>query len=446
LIEKDVKKEDPVKSQGKQKKTGEMPFSTGHVTEEHGESAPVEEHHVREVNSRKAQAESGSSIRVPSEKLDILVNLVGELVIVQARLSQTATARADAELTAISEELERLTAELRDNTLNIRMLPIGTTFGKFKRLVRDLSKELDKEVDMITDGAETELDKTVIERLNDPLVHLIRNSIDHGIEKPDVRVASGKSPMGIIHLSAVHSGANVLIKIKDDGAGLDRERIFNKAVENGVITPDAELSDKDLFSLIFAAGFSTAKEVTNVSGRGVGMDVVKRCIESLGGFIDIESEKGKGTTITLRLPLTLAIIEGLLVTVGEDYFVLPLAAVEECVELTKEDIKKAHGRHIVNVREEIVPYIRIKQSFGISTEKTDIEQIVVTRMNGSRIGFVVDQVIGEHQTVIKSLGKVYKNVRGISGATILGDGTVALILDVANLIKDAEIEEVRNSL
>jgi len=447
LIEKgNVEKEDPVKTQGNQKKTGKIPVATGSVGEEHGEADPAEEHHVREVRSRKAQADSGSSIRVPSEKLDILVNLVGELVIVQARLSQTATARADAELTAISEELERLTAELRDNTLNIRMLPIGTTFGKFKRLVRDLSRELDKEVDMITEGAETELDKTVIERLNDPLVHLIRNSIDHGIETPDVRVASGKSPMGIIHLSAEHSGANVLIKIKDDGAGLDRERIFNKAVENGIITPDAELSDKDLFALIFAAGFSTAKEVTNVSGRGVGMDVVKRCIESLGGSIDIESEKGKGTTITLRLPLTLAIIEGLLVTVGEDYFVLPLAAVEECVELTKEDIKKAHGRHIVNVREEIVPYIRIKESFGISTEKTDIEQIVVTRMNGSRIGFVVDQVIGEHQTVIKSLGKVYKNVRGISGATILGDGTVALILDVANLIKDAEIEEVRNSL
>ena len=401
---------------------------------------------AKEKRSQKKMADTGSSIRVPSEKLDKLVNLVGELVIVQARLTQTAMGKSDAELTSVAEDLERLTAELRDNTLNIRMVPIGTTFAKFKRLVRDLSKDLGKNVEIIMEGAETELDKTVIERLNDPLVHLIRNSMDHGIEMPLEREEAGKNRQGIIHLAAEHSGANVLIKIRDDGAGLDRNVIFNKAVKNGLVAPDAELPDKDVFAFIFEAGFSTAKEVTNVSGRGVGMDVVRKCIESLGGAIEIESEKGIGTTISLKLPLTLAIIEGLLVTVGEDYFVLPLSVVEECVELTEKDIKKAHGRHIVNVREEIVPYIRIKESFDISTEKMEIEQIVVTRLNGNRIGFVVDQVIGEHQTVIKSLGKVYKDIKGISGATILGNGTVALILDVAALIKEAELEEIQYSL
>ncbi len=404
-----------------------------------------QEKHILEpadVREKKKADEQASSIRVSSDKLDKLVDLVGELVIVQARLTQTANEAKKAQLTAIAEDLERLTVELRDHTLNIRMLPIGTTFGKFKRLVRDLSKELGKDVEMTTDGAETELDKTVIERLNDPLVHLIRNSIDHGIEAPEVRESMGKPSRGMIHLSAIHAGASVLIKIEDDGAGLDKEAIYNKALERGIISPDTEMPEEEIFGLIFAPGFSTAKKITNVSGRGVGMDVVKRCIDTLGGSIEVTSNKGLGTTITLKLPLTLAIIEGLLVKIGNDFYVLPLSSVEECVELTRSDIELAHGRHIINVRGEIVPYISLKEIFTIEAKEREIEQVVVTRMNGQRVGFVVDQVIGEHQTVIKNLGKVYQNAKGLSGATILGDGTVALILDVNQLVKDAEFLEV----
>jgi two-component system chemotaxis sensor kinase CheA len=395
-----------------------------------------------ESREKKRTDDQVSSIRVSSDKLDKLVDLVGELVIVQARLTQTANETKKAQLTSIAEDLERLTVELRDHTLDIRMLPIGTTFGKFKRLVRDLSKELDKEIEMTTDGAETELDKTVIERLNDPLIHLIRNSIDHGIETPEIRKSMGKPSQGIIHLSALHSGASVLIKIEDDGAGLDKEAIYNKAVERGIVSPDTEMSEEEIFGLIFAPGFSMAKKITNVSGRGVGMDVVKRCIDALGGSIEISSRKGSGSVITLKLPLTLAIIEGLLVNVGNDFYVLPLSSVEECVELTRMDIELTHGRHIINVRGEIVPYISLKEIFNLETKDRDIEQVVVTRMNGQRVGFVVDQVIGEHQTVIKNLGRVYQNVKGLSGATILGDGTVALILDVSQLVKDAEFLEL----
>jgi two-component system chemotaxis sensor kinase CheA len=366
---------------------------------------------------------------------------VGELVTVQARLTQTTSAFHSTELDAIAEEVERLTVELRDNTLNIRMLPIGTTFGRFKRLVRDLSGELGKEIELATEGAETELDKTVIEKLNDPLVHLIRNSIDHGIESPAVRVSQGKPGTGTILLSAVHSGGNVIVRIKDDGKGLDKEAILAKAVEKGLVAPNVEINEKDLFGFIFHPGFSTAKNVTNVSGRGVGMDVVKRAIETLHGSIDIKSVKGSGTVITVTLPLTLAIVEGLLVAIGKNHFVIPLSLVEECVELTPEDIKKTHGKNIAFIRNELVPYIRLRNEFNIHGERPVIEQIVVTGRNGERIGFVVDKVIGEHQTVIKSLGKFYRNVEGISGATILGDGTVALIVDVPNISKNAELAE-----
>jgi two-component system chemotaxis sensor kinase CheA len=370
---------------------------------------------------------------VPAEKLDSLVNLVGELVTVQARLTQTASVLHDNELAAIAEEVERLTGELRDNTLNIRMLPIGTTFGRFKRLVRDLSNDLDKRIELITEGAETELDKTVIDRLNDPLVHIIRNSIDHGIELPSVREAQGKPGTGTIRLSASYSGASVLVTVTDDGAGLDAEAIRQKALEKGLVSPTAELTKKELFSLIFAPGFSTAKTVTNVSGRGVGMDVVRKTIDMLRGAVEVESERGSGTSVTLKLPLTLAIIDGLLVKVGGNFFVLPLSTVEECIELIHETDELRNGNCLVNVRGQLVPYIRLRETFGMEGGLPRIEQIIITEAGRGRIGFVVDDVIGEHQTVIKSLGKVYRDIDGISGATILGDGTVALILDTNRL-------------
>lgn len=421
-----------------QKRFGELAVAVGAVTPEKIQSALMEQQQVKAVRQERASQDAAISIRVPAEKLDLLVNLVGELVTVQAHLSQTAAIQNNPDFASIAEEVERLTEELRDTALNIRMLPIGTTFSKFKRLVRDLSQELGKEIEMETEGAETELDKTVIERLNDPLVHLIRNSIDHGIEMPDVRRAAGKPSQGIVHLGAVHSGDSVLITIRDDGAGLNKDRIREKAIERGLMNSATELSDKELYNMIFAPGFSTAEKVTSVSGRGVGMDVVKKGIEALRGTIEINSEPGKGSTITLRIPLTLAIIESLLVKIDRNYFVLPLSCVEECVELTKNDIKNAHGRNLANVRGNLIPYIPLRQQFEINTNQPEIEQIVITSINGSKVGFVVDNVIGEHQTVIKSLGKMYRDVKGVSGATILGDGTVALILDMGLLYQAAE--------
>lgn len=423
---------------GLQKRFGELAVVVGGVAPDKVQAALVEQQHVKNLRQERASQDAAASVRVPADKLDLLVNLVGELVTVQAHLSQTAASQNNDAFISIAEEVERLTNELRDTALNIRMLPIGSTFSKFKRLVRDLSQELGKEIEMVTEGAETELDKTVIERLNDPLVHLIRNSIDHGIELPEVRRAAGKPTLGSVHLAAVHSGDSVLITIRDDGAGLDKERIRAKAVERGLMSADGELSDREIYNMIFAPGFSTAATVTSVSGRGVGMDVVKKAIEALRGSIDVASTPGQGSIITLRIPLTLAIIESLLVRIDSSYFALPLASVEECVELTREDVKNAHGRDLANVRGALIPYIPLREHFAIAQNQPDIEQIVITTINGSKVGFVVDSVIGEHQTVIKSLGRLYRDVKGISGATILGDGNVALILDMGMLLQAAE--------
>jgi two-component system chemotaxis sensor kinase CheA len=370
------------------------------------------------------------------------VDLVGELVTVQARLTQVATEGTSAVLLSIAEEVERLTAELRDNTMSIRMLPIGTIFNKFKRVVRDLSQNLGKDVELMMDGADTELDKSVIEKLHDPLVHLIRNCIDHGIEMPGERESLGKPRHGTVRLSAAHSGAHVLIRIEDDGAGINVDAIRRKGIEKGMIAPDAELSEKDLFTLILAPGFSTAKEVSDVSGRGVGMDVVKQAIEALRGTIEISSRRNTGTVITLSLPLTLAIIDGFLTKIGGDHFVFPLSLVDECVELSSS-LAKTGERDLLNVRGEIVPYVKLRERFAVKGEHPAIEQVVIAKVDNARVGFVVDHVIGGHQTVIKNLGKMYKGVEGISGATILGDGSVALILDVPKLIQTVEREETK---
>ena len=375
---------------------------------------------------------SASSVRVPAEKLDTMVDLVGELVTVQARLRQAASVDEESEFYYISEDVERLTNALRDNAMGLRMIPMNATFKRFKRLVRDLSVELGKEVELITVGGETELDKHVIERLNDPLTHILRNSIGHGIETPAERTATGKSGRGMIYLSAEHSGGNVHIRIIDDGRGIDLEKVRTKAMEKGLISDDTELSEMDTYKLIFAPGFSTAETVSNVSGRGVGMDVVKKNIETLRGSISIESEKDKGTTITLKIPLTLAIIDGLLVKVGEGSYVIPLTNIEECVEVRVENISgEVNG--LVEVRERLVPYVNLREKFDIRGGIPPISQVVVTEGNGRRTGVLVDEVIGEIQTVIKSLGTMYRDVEGISGGTILGNGTVALILDVNSI-------------
>jgi two-component system, chemotaxis family, sensor kinase CheA len=323
--------------------------------------------------------------------------------------------------------------------MSIRMLPIDTMFGKFRRLVRDLSGELQKEIQLVTEGEETELDKTVIERLGDPMVHMIRNSIDHGIETPAERLAAGKPRTGMIRLAAAHVGANVHISITDDGRGLDLEAIRKKAITQGLIAADSVLTEQEIYALIFKPGFSTAAKVTSVSGRGVGMDVVRRSIEDLSGMIEISSKKGKGSTFTLKLPLTLAIVEGLLVAVAGDLYIIPLSIVKECVELPEETRQRegSAGR-LINVRGEIVPYVRLREYYRKEGAPPPYEYVVIVESGQTQVGLSVDAVIGQHQTVIKALGALYQDVQGVSGATILGDGSIALIVDVPVIVKKSE--------
>lgn len=445
LIEKgDATSEQIQHAHSQQKKIGEILTQSENIPADKVKAALDEQKIVKKVHKQR-KAKETVNVKVPAEKLDVLMDLVGELVIAQARLNQTASDLLDPALVSITEDMERLTTELRDNTLGLRMLPIGTTFGRFRRLVRDLSNDLGKKIELVTEGAQTELDKTVIDKLGDPLVHLIRNSIDHGIETPEVRKAAGKSEKGTVLLTAVHSEGNVVVTIKDDGSGLDAEAIRLKAIERGVITEDSTPTPQDLYNLIFDAGFSTAKVVSNVSGRGVGMDVVRRSIESLRGKVSIDSTPGQGSTVTIVLPLTLAIIEGLLIGVADEYYVIPLSMVEECIELTSEEVVQSKGNRLVEVRGELVPYLRLKECFANKGSEPEIEhpeiatpeieQVIIVKDGDTRFGFTADEVVGQHQTVIKGLGKMYERVKGLSGATILGDGSVALILDAPALIQ-----------
>jgi two-component system chemotaxis sensor kinase CheA len=416
------------------------------VTIKSSEPAPRAAISEGQTQTIRKSAAKDSTVRVPSEKLDRLVNLVGELVMNQSRLTQVAS-RIDApDLAVPVEEIERLVSELRDSVLGIRMMPIGATFSRFKRLVHDLSKELGKEMDLVTEGAETELDKTVIDQLGDPLVHLIRNSIDHGIEPMEVRERNGKPRRGTIRLAALHVGSSVVVTIQDDGKGLDAAAIRAKAVEKKLIAADAQLSDREVFNLIFLPGLSTAKQVTSVSGRGVGMDVVKRQIDALRGTVAIRSEVGVGTTISLTLPLTLAIIDGLLVEIGPDQFIVPMSVVTENVELQRAERSRNNSRNVVAVRGELIPYVRLRELFGETEGELDIEKIVIVRHEDQRVGLVVDRVLGSHQTVIQSLGKFYRKIEIVSGATIMGDGRVALIMDVAGLVRfaDESADELSN--
>lgn len=384
--------------------------------------------------------EGAGSIRVQAERLDSLMDQVGELVIAQARLRQLSLG-GDPALLSVVEEVERLVSDLRDTTMSIRMLPIGTLFGRFRRVVRDLSQALGKEVMLTTEGEDTELDKTVIESLNDPLVHLIRNSIDHGLETAEERRAAGKSGAGTVHLSAVHAGAQVLITVSDDGRGMNREAIRAKAEERGLIAPGAEVPDSELLGLVFEAGFSTAAVVSDVSGRGVGMDVVRQTVDALRGSLMVDSPPGRGASVTLRLPLTLAIIDGLLVQVSGGQYVIPLAAVEECVDLTPAEDARWTRRNFLNLRGDLVPFLRMRDLFGVPERPEGFQKVVIVTSGGMRVGLVVDHVIGQYQTVIKSLSRLLDEANQFSGATILGDGSVALILDVAHLIDFAQALE-----
>ncbi len=381
-----------------------------------------------------------ASIKVDSKKLDHLVNLVGELVTIQSKLSKEAENRNSNVLNSISAEFSLLINELRDYTTGLRTVPLEILFVKFQRIVKDLSTSLGKSIVYRAYGGDTVLDKSIIEKLNEPLVHLIRNSIDHGVESPEEREGLGKDPKGIIKLSACQSGDSVIVIIEDDGRGLDKNKILKKAIERNVISDSVAktLSDIDVYNLIFEPGFSTASSVTDISGRGVGMDVVKKQVESLRGHVVLESELGKYTRTKLIFPLTLAIIEGWLVRVKDEHFIVPLSNVESCLESNKL-ISQIDGvetkSNVMNYRGSMISFIRLREFFQVSSEKSFNEQVVVVNTNSGKMGIVVDEVLGQHQTVIKALGKIYSRVEGVSGATILGDGSLALVVDIDAITK-----------
>lgn len=395
------------------------------------------------VQNDAKNAKANENVRVPAERLDELMDRVGELVIAQSRLSQLAGGSADILLRSVSEDVERLSGELRDTMMVLRMVPIAQLFGRFRRLIHDLARETGKHIELVTEGESTEVDKGVIERLADPLVHLVRNSCDHGLETPEERIAAGKPAIGTITLVARQSGGDVTISIRDDGRGINRDRVRAKAESSGIIAANAVLADQELLQLIFQPGFSTAAQVTNLSGRGVGMDVVKRSVEALRGSINVSSTTGVGSEISLAIPLTLAIIDGLLVRVGTGCYVIPLSAVEECLELSPEEDLRSRGRSFISLRESLVPFIRLRDLFRTGTPPDQFQKVVVVSTGSERVGLVVDQIIGDHQTVIKAMSKLHHDVSTFSGATILGDGSVALILDVGHLVAAGQHQEAQ---
>ena len=393
--------------------------------------------------AKSTKAESGS-IRVDIDKIDTMINMVGELVITQSMLGQIGTEFTPDKLVKLQEglqDLERNVQVLHESVMQVRMLPISFTFNRFPRMVRDLSRQLNKKIELVVKGEATELDKTVMEKIGDPLVHLLRNSLDHGIETPAERLAAGKSETGLVTLSASHQGGNVVIEISDDGKGLPKEKIRDKAVKNGLVDPKDTLTDEQIQDLIFQPGFSTADQVSDVSGRGVGMDVVRKNIQALGGTVAVRSEEGVGSTFTINLPLTLAILEGQLVRVGREIYVFPLVSILESLSVDKSQINTVGGStDLLRLRDDYIPIIPLYEAFGIEPDSVEIENslVVVVESEGVKVGLVVDELQAQQQVVIKSLESNYKSVEGVSGATILGDGTVSLILDIPGVVKIAE--------
>ena len=388
--------------------------------------------------STKPPSNVSPTVRVDIRKLDDLMNLVGELVITRSRLEQLSSEQGDQILEETVEQLTRLTMDLRDQVLKTRMVPVDHVFSRFPRLVRDLTKETGKEVQLQISGAETELDRTVIDEIVDPLVHIIRNSIDHGIEAPEVRTAAGKSLPGVVELKAYQAGNNVVIEIVDDGAGVNREKVKARALERGIVSVDdlENMDDEEIMNLIFLPGFSTSDKVTDISGRGVGMDVVKTQISNLGGVVEWASEEGKGTKFTIRLPLTLAIIQTLIVQLGNEVFAIPSTLIDQTISVAQKDIKYVRNREVTLYRGELIPLIRLQEYLGVEEAKnSSLEELdVVVVSNGERrIGFVVDTLVRQQDVVIKSLGAYLGSIPGIAGATILGDGKIALILDLRSV-------------
>jgi two-component system chemotaxis sensor kinase CheA len=409
------------------KPIGTILVEQGSVQPEVVEAALTKQKQIKDLSAAESH-----SIRVDADKLDQLINLVGELIIAGASVNMIAHKAQITELQESASKLSLLVEEVRDSALQLRMVKIGATFSRFQRVVHDVSRDLGKDVELLIRGEDTELDKTVVEKIGDPLMHLVRNSMDHGIESAEIRLARGKPAKGILKLNAFHDSGSIVITVQDDGGGLKRERILAKAIERGLVEAGHHLSDAEVYALIFEPGFSTAEKVTNLSGRGVGLDVVKRNITALRGTVSLSSEEGVGTTVSVRLPLTLAIIDGFLIGVGKSVYAIPLDMIEECIAFSAES-----GHDFTNLRGEVLPFIRLRELFGIQGQPLRGENIVVLKYNGQKAGLVVDTLMGEFQTVIKPLGDMFNQVSCISGSTILGNGGVALILDVPALVRQA---------
>lgn len=399
---------------------------------------------------KKVVEKKNRSMRIDVAKIDQMIRSVGELVIATAGLKQLSSEKNYSSLDEVSNSISRLVEDIRDNTMSVRMIPIGETFNSFKRTVRDLSKSVNKTVDLEIYGGDTELDKTLIEKIQDPIMHLVRNSIDHGIENSDERIAMGKPANGKIVLNAYYESGSVAIEVNDDGKGLNREKILEKAYEKGLISGETELSDKAVWDLIFSPGFSTAKEISNVSGRGVGMDVVRSNVESLRGIIDVDTQENVGTTFRMNLPLTLAIIDGFLIDVGGMNYIVPLEMVVECLEITEEIKLERKAGNFFSIRGEVTPFINLKDFFSCSDNDSDsdinisnVDNIIIVKYAKKTAGLIVDQLLGKFQAVIKPLGKLFDNLKWISGATILGNGSVAMILDVPRLIQHVQNNKVK---
>ena len=411
----------------------------GAILEDQGTVSPqvVDAALAKQKQVRESRGTESQSVRVDADKLDRLINLVGELIIATAGANLVAKRTRNLELMERNSTLSDLVEEVRDSALQLRMVKIGGTFSRFKRVVHDVARELGKDIELAVSGEDTELDKTVVEKIGDPLMHLVRNAMDHGIDSAELRAARGKPPTGTVSLNAFHDSGSIVIQVSDDGGGLDRERILAKGIERGLVEPGRTLSDAEVYALIFEPGFSTAAQITNLSGRGVGMDVVKRNITALRGNVAIASEPGRGTTVTVRLPLTLAIINGFQVAVGKSVFVVPMDMVDECVEFSAEA-----GHDYTDLRGQVLPFIRLRELFEVSGPAGARQNIVVVKHAGQKFGLVVDSLLGEAQTVIKPLSRMFAQVRGISGSSILGSGDVALILDVPLLMQEAQAVRV----
>jgi two-component system chemotaxis sensor kinase CheA len=430
---------------------GDMPTSAakgalplGEILTDSGVVAPVVVNAAleKQQKARDSRPPDASFLRVDAEKLDHLIELVGELVVANAGVQMLGQAEGAGPLAEAAEILARLVEEVRDVTLSLRMVQIGPTFQRFQRVVRDVSRELGKEIELVITGAETELDKTVVERIGDPLMHLVRNAMDHGIEPLDRRLAAGKPARAVLRLNAHHDAGSIVIEVSDDGGGLNRPKIRSKAIERGLIPPDAVLTDREIDQLIFMPGFSTADQVSNLSGRGVGMDVVRRDIEALRGSVEIDSTPGVGTTIRIRLPLTLAIIDGFLVGIGNSRYVLPVDLIVECVELPMSDRAAILERGYMDLRGEVLPIIWLRELLDLQhVPAARRENVLVLQFGRTRVGLVVDVLLGEHQTVIRPLGRLFAALKGVSGSTILGGGEVALILDVPGLVELGRLRE-----